>query len=75
MHEEIPVKLIPAGDEILNRRLRLSETRKTALPDMSVEEDLLVPDVRPDLEKILLVNAVPEISSWKPTPLEAAQIR
>ena len=65
MHEEIPVKLIPAGDEILNRRLRLSETRKTALPAMSVEEDLLVPDVRPDLEKILLVNAVPEISSWE----------
>ncbi len=65
MHEEIPVKLIPAGDEILNRRLRLSETRKTALPAMSVEEDLLVPDVRPDLEKILLVDAVPEISSWE----------
>ena len=65
MHEEIPVKLIPAGDEILNRRLRLSETRKSALPAMSVEEDLLVPDVRPDLEKILLVDAVPEISSWE----------
>ena len=80
MHEEIPdyammpatapeeqanpVKLIPAGDEIINRRLRLSESKRTALPQMSVEEDLLVPDVRPDLEKILSIDAVPEISSW-----------
>lgn len=72
MHEEMTenvmqpaIKLIPAGDEILSRRLRISETRKNTLPEISVEEDLLVPDIRPDLEKILSVDAVPEISSWE----------
>lgn len=29
---------------------------------MSIEEDILVPDTQPDLEKILSVTAVPEIT-------------
>lgn len=56
------VKLIPATDDLRSARLRLSGARPVALPDMSIEEDILVPDTRPDLEKILSVTAVPEIS-------------
>ncbi len=62
---ETPVKIIPAGDEIINRRLRLSETKRYTMPEMNLEEDFLVPDIRPDLEKILTVDAMPEISNYE----------
>ncbi len=62
---EKPTKLIPATDDLLSSRLRLTELRRLTIPDMSVEEDLIVPDVRPDLEKIVSIDANPEISGYE----------
>lgn len=60
--KEEAVKLIPATDDLKSSRIKLSGARHFDLPAMSIEEDILVPDTQPDLEKILSVTAVPEIS-------------
>ena len=38
------------------------------LPVITIEEDVLVPDVEPDLEQILNIEARPEISSHETIP-------
>ena len=60
--KEEAVKLIPATDDLKSSRIRLNGAWHFDLPDMSIEEDILVPDTQPDLEKILSVTAVPEIT-------------
>lgn len=60
--KEKTVTLIPATDDLRSARIRLSGASPVVLPHMSIEEDILVPDTRPDLEKILSVTATPEIS-------------
>lgn len=60
--KEEAVKLIPATDDLKSSRIRLNGAWHFDLPTMSIEEDILVPDTQPDLEKILSVTAVPEIS-------------
>ncbi len=60
--KEKAVTLTPATDDLKSARIRLSGAWPVRLPHMSIEEDILVPDTRPDLEKILSVTAVPEIS-------------
>ncbi len=60
--KENAVKLIPATDDLKSARIRLSGAWPVELPEMSIEEDILVPDTRPDLEKILSVTAIPEIN-------------
>lgn len=60
--KEEAVKLIPATDDLKSSRIRLNGAWHFDLPDMSIEEDILVPDTQPDLEKILSITAVPEIT-------------
>jgi hypothetical protein len=60
---ETPAKLIPATDDLKSTRLRLSGVHTVNIPDITIEEDILVPDTRPDLEKIVSITAVPEVSS------------
>ena len=60
--KEKTVTLTPATDDLKSARIRLSGAWPVMLPNMSIEEDILVPDTRPDLEKILSVTAIPEIS-------------
>ena len=59
-------RLIPASGDLKSSRLRLTTMHMEALPALPLEEDILVPDTRPDLEKILSVTAVPEISGLEP---------
>lgn len=56
------ITLIPAADDLRSARIRLSKAWPVTLPDMKIEEDILVPDTRPDLEKILSITATPAIS-------------
>lgn len=61
--EEKPVKLTSAESDLRSTRLRLTESKVYRLPEFQLEEDMLVPDTRPDLEKIVCMTAEPEISS------------
>ncbi|MGN1350615.1 MAG: SPOCS domain-containing protein [Anaerovoracaceae bacterium] len=67
-HETAPqaLKLIPATEDLRSSRLRLTRMHMAQLPALPLEEDILVPDTRPDLEKILSVTAVSEISGLEP---------
>lgn len=62
---EKPARLIPATDDLRSSRLRLTELHRLNVPEMNIEEDLLVPDIRPDLEKIVNIDAEPEISGYE----------
>lgn len=56
------ITLVPAADDLKSTRIRLSKAWPVTLPDMKIEEDILVPDTCPDLEKILSITAAPAIS-------------
>ncbi len=56
-------KLIPADGDLRSSRLRITGVYRQQLPVMTIEEDVLVPDVEPDLEQILNIDAKPEITS------------
>ncbi len=58
-----PDRLIPADGDLKSSRLRITELYRRQLPVMTVEEDVLVPDVEPDLKQILHIDARPEITS------------
>lgn len=58
-----PAKLIPADGDLRSSRLRITELYRRKLPVMIIEEDVLVPDVEPDLEQIINIDARPEITS------------
>lgn len=59
---EQPVKLISAADDLRSTRLRLSGMHKVDVPGVRVEEDILVPDTRPDLEKIVSITASADVT-------------
>ena len=56
-------KLIPADGDLKSSRLRITGVYSQTLPVMMIEEDVLVPDVEPDLAQILNIDAKPEITS------------
>lgn len=56
-------KLIPADSDLKSSRLRITGVYSQKLPVMTIEEDVLVPDVEPDLDQILNIDAKPEITS------------
>ena len=58
-----PAKLIPADEDLKSSRLRITGMYRRELPVMTIEEDVLVPDVEPDLEQIINIDARPEITS------------
>lgn len=58
---EQPVKLISAAEDLKSNRLRLSGMHSVDIPDIRVEEDILVPDTRPDLEKIVSITAAADV--------------
>ena len=58
-----PDRLIPADGDLRSSRLRITELYRRQLPVMTIEEDVLVPDVEPDLEQIINIDARPEITS------------
>lgn len=59
---EQPVKLISAAEDLKSNRLRLSGMHSVDIPDIRVEEDILVPDTRPDLEKIVSITATADVA-------------
>lgn len=60
---QTPSKLISADEDLKSSRLKITGINHIEFPVMTIEEDVLVPDVEPDLDQILNVEARPEISS------------
>ena len=60
---QTPSKLISADEDLKSSRLKITRINHIEFPVMTIEEDVLVPDVEPDLDQILNVEARPEISS------------
>ena len=60
---QIPSKLISADGDLKSSRLKITGICYIQLPVITVEEDVLVPDVDPDLEQILNIEARPDISA------------
>ena len=52
-----PIKIMPAGKNQVSRNINYTDFRKLSPITIHVEEDILVPDVKPDLESILCVDA------------------
>ena len=50
------LKIMPAGDDMISSALNYTEFRKLPETIVHIEEDVLVPDVKPDLERILCVE-------------------
>lgn len=65
---QAPSKLISADEDLKSSRLKITGVYHLQLPVITIEEDVLVPDVEPDLEQILNIEARPEISSHETIP-------
>lgn len=60
---QAPIRLIPADGDLKSSRMKLTGIVNQQLPVINIEEDVLVPDVEPDLERILNIEGRPEISA------------
>ncbi|NLY70346.1 MAG: DUF3794 domain-containing protein [Clostridiales bacterium] len=56
------LKIMPAGDDMISSTLHYTEFRRLPETIIHVEEDVLVPDVKPDLERILCVESKCKLS-------------
>lgn len=56
------VKLTPMGSSAIYSELKATEVKERPHLKVQVEEDVLVPDIRPDLSKILLMDAAVKLA-------------
>lgn len=55
-------KIVPVGNDVISNHLKLTDIRKLPAIKLVVEEDILVPDVKPDLASILSMEASVKLS-------------
>lgn len=55
-------KIIPVGSDVISNHLNLTDIRRLPGVKLVVEEDILVPDVKPDLASILSMEAAVKLS-------------
>lgn len=51
-----PIKIKPAGSDVISGQLKFTDFRSLPSARVHIEEDLLVPDVKPDLSSILTME-------------------
>jgi hypothetical protein len=52
----IPAKIVPMAGNTISSKLKLTDMKKKEPLRIAIEEDILVPDVKPDLARILAMN-------------------
>jgi hypothetical protein len=52
----VPAKIVPAAGGTLSSKLKLVDMKRKEPLRVTIEEDILVPDVKPDLERILAME-------------------
>lgn len=57
-----PAKIIPAGSSVISNSLKLTDIRTKPKIRLFIEEDILVPDVKPDLASVLSMDASVKLS-------------
>lgn len=57
VHIEPSVEIIPLSDRTIYSQMKFQEDRRTKALNITVEEELLVPDTEPDMEMIFNVDA------------------
>lgn len=57
-----PAKIIPAGSSVISNSLKLTDIRSVPKLRLFIEEDILVPDVKPDLASVLSMEATVRLS-------------
>lgn len=58
----VPAKIVPMGSGTMSSKLKLTDMKKKEPIRMAIEEDILVPDVKPDLVRILAMNGKIKLS-------------
>lgn len=58
----VPPKIVPTIGSPMNSKLKLVDMRKKDPVRMTIEEDILVPDVKPDLARILAMDGKIKLS-------------
>ena len=58
----VPAKVIPMAGTTISSKLKLVDMRKKEPIRMTIEEDILVPDVKPDLARILAMDGKIKLS-------------
>ncbi|HYE68103.1 MAG TPA: SPOCS domain-containing protein [Anaerovoracaceae bacterium] len=58
----VPAKIVPAVGTTVSSKLKLIDMKKKEPLRMTIEEDILVPDVKPDLERILAMDGKIKLS-------------
>ena len=61
-------KIIPVGNAVLSNRLRLTDIRPVPKVRLFIEEDILVPDVKPDLASVLSMEGKARLSEREISP-------
>ncbi len=57
-----PSKIIPAGSSVISTSLKLTDIKNKPKMRIFIEEDILVPDVKPDLASVLSMEAAVNLS-------------
>ena len=57
-----PSKIIPAGSSVISTSLKLTDIKNKPKMRIFIEEDILVPDVKPDLASVLSMEAAVKLS-------------
>jgi hypothetical protein len=52
----VPAKIVPTINSTISSKLKLMDMKKKEPIRMSIEEDILVPDIKPDLARILAMD-------------------
>lgn len=58
----VPAKIVPIVGSTVSSKLKLIDMKKKEPLRMTIEEDILVPDVKPDLERILAMDGKIKLS-------------
>lgn len=58
----VPAKIVPMAGSTVSSKLKLTDMKKKEPLRIAIEEDILVPDVKPDLARILAMNGKIKLS-------------